>query len=252
MWLKDTRPRRRTLRVMRSASLTALIALAAVGLGACGSTNSSSVISATTGSAATPTSPPPAATTSAPPAPTTATATATTAPATVTTQTITAPGSGGAGLTGTDAAAAGACVGADVRAAAAPPNGATGTIVLGFTLTNRSASACRTYGFPGIGFIATDGSVVDPHAQRTTQDVLGTSLPRHFTIGPGGEASFRVAVHDFNAQGSETGCQRYPAVQIILPDDTATLRVALPNGAVTVCGTPQVTPLQPGTLGTGQ
>ncbi|HET9074592.1 MAG TPA: DUF4232 domain-containing protein [Solirubrobacteraceae bacterium] len=233
---------------MRPVFLTALVALAAAGLSACGSTNSSSVIPAHTATARTTTSVPALTTGTA----TTTAASTATGTATVTTQTITAPGDGGSGLTGTDASAAAACVAADVRAAAAPPNGATGTIVLGFTLTNTSTSTCRTYGFPGIGLISADGSVVDPHAQRTTQDALGTSPLRHFTIGPGGQASFRVAVHDFNAQGSETGCHRYPAVQIILPDDTATLRVTLPNGAVTVCGTPQVTPLQPGTLGTGQ
>ena len=243
------------LGVMRRTHLAAALAVALL-LTACGSTRSSD---ATPGATSTVTivrtrttaTAPPLSTTATPP-PTTATAST---PATVSTATITTPDSGGAGLTtdtGVTTAAAAECVAGDLTPAAVPPNGATGTVVLGFTLTNRSARACVTYGWPGIAFVNSAGSAVATQTTRTSSDILGATPPTRFTIAPGEQASFRITVHDSNDQGGEGGCGSYGTVQIIAPNDTATMQVKLPDGPAEVCGAAAISPLEPGASATGQ
>ncbi|WP_249009571.1 DUF4232 domain-containing protein [Conexibacter sp. DBS9H8] len=205
--------------------------------------------SATTSAGPTGTTPSQPARTGTAPARVTATVTA---PARISTATITNPNSGGTGLTTAAPAGTPACVGADLHAAAVPPNGATGTILLGFTLTNVSAHPCVTYGWPGFSFLESAGVVAPTATTRSTRDILGPTPPRRFIIAPAAEASFRVTVHDTNAQGGEGGCRSYTGVQIIVPNDTAALVTAIPNGPVQSCGTVAVSPLEPGASATGQ
>jgi hypothetical protein len=242
---------------MRRSAIAAAL-LTALTLAACGSTNpgdtsDSSVSSGQASSTVTVPSIP----TVAPPADTNTSTTPTVAttasvPATVTTATITQPNSGGAGLTTETTAASAECVGADLSASAVPPNGATGTVVLGFILKNTSSGACSTYGWPGVAFVNSGGSVVATQTTRTSSDILGSTPPTRFTIPAGAQASFRVTVHDSNDQGGEGGCGSYSTVQIIAPNDTATMRVKLPNGPAEVCGSAAVSPLETGTSATGQ
>lgn len=183
---------------------------------------------------------------------TTSVASTPSSPATVTTATITQPDSGGAGLTTGTAAAAAECTAPDLTVAAVPPNGATGTVVLGFTLTNTGAQACETYGWPGVTFVDSAGNVVTTLTTRTTSDILGSTPPTRFSIASGGEASFRVTVRDSNADGGEGGCGSYSHLQVIAPNDTSAMAVKLPDGAVDVCGAAQISPLEPGSSATGQ
>jgi hypothetical protein len=245
---------RRNLRQMRLRVLV-VAGGAALAVAACGSAQTGDESSPSTR----PTSSAPAHTVAVTPtvpgSDTATTLTVTTSPAsgaTVSTATITQPDSGGAGLTTVTTAAAAQCTAADLTAAAVPPNGATGTVVLGFTLKNTSAQACGTYGWPGIAFVDAAGSAVATQSTRTTADILGSTPPIRFTLPPAGEASFRITVHDSNDQGGEAGCGSYRTVQIIAPDDTATMRVTLPDGPAEVCGAAAISPLEPGTSATGQ
>ncbi len=233
---------------MRATTIVAALC-AALGVAACGGSNPSDNAVTDTGSATTSPTSTAAAPTRSSTSSTPSTGTATT-PTASTPATITRPDSGGAGLT-TDTTAA-ECVAADLTPAAVPPNGATGTVVLGFTLTNASSQSCDTYGWPGIAFVNAAGSVVSTQTTRTTSDILGSTPATKFTIGPGNEASFRLTVHDSNDQGGEGGCGSYSTVQIIAPNDTATMRVKLPDGPIEVCGAAAISPLEPGASATGQ
>jgi hypothetical protein len=173
-------------------------------------------------------------------------------PSSVTTATITAPDSGGAGLTTSTTAVTALCTAADLTAAAVPPNGATGTVVLGFTLSNTGAQPCETEGWPGIAFVDAAGSPVTTPTTRSTRDILGSTPVARLLLSPGAEASFRITVHDSNNQGGEAGCGSYQTVQIIAPDDTATMLVKLPDGPAEVCGAATISPLEAGTSATGQ
>lgn len=138
-----------------------------------------------------------------------------------------------------------ACVAADLSPSFLGSNGATGHVVLSFALRNRSKTACRTYGWPGLQFLAGDGKPVATDTQRTTSDLLGSSPAVPLTLAAGQEASFRVIVADMGAGGGNQGCATAAAVQIIAPDDTATMAVQL-TAPVTECGQATLSPLLAG------
>jgi hypothetical protein len=123
-------------------------------------------------------------------------------------------------------------------------NGATGHIELGFALRNTSSGACHTYGYPGILFLGAGGQPLTTNTTRTTHDFFGSLPLAALTVAPGQEASFRVGTSDVT--GSGPSCTTAHALQVIPPDDTATLRVTLQNGTYE-CGNATVSPLQPGT-----
>ena len=64
------------------------------------------------------------------------------------------------------------------------------------------------------------------------------------TVAPGATVSFRLGVT--HGASSAAGCTTAHALQVIPPNDTATLRVSIPNGAYE-CQTATVSPLAPGT-----
>jgi hypothetical protein len=120
--------------------------------------------------------------------------------------------------------------------------GATGHGELGFALKN-TGQACSTGGYPGIQFLSKDGAALPTTPQRTTSDFFGDLPLQHVSLAPGQTASFRLGVS--HGGGSDTGCSTAYGLQVIAPNDTATLHVAIPNGA-SECGTTTVSPLQPG------
>ncbi|HEY1712173.1 MAG TPA: DUF4232 domain-containing protein [Solirubrobacteraceae bacterium] len=122
--------------------------------------------------------------------------------------------------------------------------GATGHGELGFALKNTGSSACITAGYPGIQFLAQDGSPLPTTPQHTTDDFFGHLPLGKVTLQPGQTASFRLGVS--HGGGSSAPCSTAAALQVIAPNDTATLRVQIPNGA-SECGTTTVSPVQPGT-----
>ena len=71
----------------------------------------------------------------------------------------------------------------------------------------------------------------------------GGGVLQHVSLAPGQTTSFRLGVS--HGGGSDTGCSTAYGLQVIAPNDTAALRVPIPNGA-SECGTTTVSPLQPG------
>jgi hypothetical protein len=211
-----------------------LVVLAAMLLGACGSSsNTASTRPATTTDTVTVSQPASGADA------TTGTSTATsTTPAAISTAT---------GTTSTASAGGDACVAADLTPSFLGGNGATGTVVLTFALTNRSDQSCHTYGWPGVEFLGSGGQALATNAKRTTSDALGTTAPVVLTLAPGKEASFRIITADQGTGAGTAGCVSASELQIIAPDDTATMKVALTNGPVTACGNTTVSPLLAGT-----
>ena len=122
--------------------------------------------------------------------------------------------------------------------------GATGHGELGFAVRNTAASACRTYGYPGVQFLDASGAPLPTRSRRTTVDFAGPVPLEEIVLAPGASASFRLGVTHGNA--SPAGCTTARGLQIYPPDDTATLRTTIPEGAAE-CGTATVSPMRPGT-----
>jgi hypothetical protein len=159
----------------------------------------------------------------------TASSTSTSASATTTRS---SPGSG-----------AGRCVAADLALSFLGQQGATGHGELGFALRNTSAHSCHTFGYPGVLFLSRSGAPLPTASTRTTRDFFGATPVSSFDLAPGAVASFRLGVT--HGISSSAGCTTAAALQVIAPDDTATLRVAIPGGAYE-CGTATVSPLESG------
>ena len=229
--------------VMRT-SLAGAVVLVAVALSGCGGSGGGQTTQGSQPAAATGTGTGSQTTTAATStATTTGTASATTTSATGTaTQAGTQTGnSGGAAVGG---GTANQCKAAGLALSYLGGQGATGHGELGFSLKNTGSSACATGGYPGIQFLAADGSALSTTPQHTTDDFFGHLPLAPLTLQPGQTASFRLGVS--HGGGSSAACSTADALQVIAPNDTATMKVQIPNGA-SECGTTTVSPLQPGT-----
>lgn len=205
---------------MRWTWNVALAGLCALALAACGSSSHTTPSVALTV---------PTTTTS-----TQTTATTTTPPPTTTTGTTTTP------------APSGQCLAAGLQLSFLGGQGATGHGLLGFALKDVSTSECHTFGYPGVQFLDKSGATLPTASTRTTHDYFGNAPLRALTVSAGETVSFRLGVTHIGPNGSQTGCTTAYGLQVIPPNDTATLRVAIPQG-VDECGTATVSPLQPGT-----
>jgi hypothetical protein len=137
----------------------------------------------------------------------------------------------------------GACVAADLALSFLGGQGATGHGELGFLLRNTTAAGCRTYGYPGVQFLDRSGAPLPTASTRTTHDFFGSTPLAALVVAPGASVSFRLGVT--HGAGSSAGCTTAYGLQVIAPDDTATLHVSIPQGAYE-CGTTTVSPLRPG------
>jgi uncharacterized protein DUF4232 len=223
--------------------LIGLGALAAVALAACGgngggqTTQGSQPAAASAGQ--TGTAPAATQTQSQTQSQTTATTSSSAAATTTAAQSDGAQPNGGAGLAGSSSQ----CKASGLALSFLGGQGATGHGELGFALKNTGA-ACSTGGYPGIQFLAKDGSALPTTPQHTTSDFFGDLPLKPLSLQPGQSASFRLGVS--HGAGSATGCSTAYGLQVIAPNDTATLRVQIPDGA-SECGATTVSPLQPGT-----
>jgi hypothetical protein len=216
----------------RTRTLTgALLAALALAVAGCGGSNSAATTShkqASTGSGQAATASTPATTTQ------TATTTSTTAQTTTTTS-----NSGGVPVAGS------ACTAADLTPAFLNSNGATGHVVLAFVLKNTGSASCHTYGYPGVGFLSKSGALLTTNATRTTADFAGHLPESDITLAPGQEASFRMVTSDVGS--SQSDCANAHGLQVIAPDDTATMKTSMPE-AISFCdGKATVSPLVAGT-----
>jgi hypothetical protein len=154
-----------------------------------------------------------------------------------------ASGSGGAGLPASSSGGAPACVASGLALSFLGRQGATGHGELGFAVRNTGASSCSTIGYPGVQFLDAGGAPLPTTPTHTTSDFFGHTSLHMLTIAPGQTVSFRLGVT--HGAGSGAGCTTADALQVIAPNDTATLKTAIPGGA-SECATATVSPVQTG------
>ena len=122
--------------------------------------------------------------------------------------------------------------------------GATGHGEIGVAMRNTGSSICHTFGYPGVLFLGKAGQPLPTVPTHTTHDFFGTAPEIGINVAPGGSVSFRLGVtHGIN--GTQ-GCATAYGLQVIPPNDTATLRATIPGGAFE-CRTVTVSPVRPGT-----
>ncbi len=92
-------------------------------------------------------------------------------------------------------------------------------------------------------FLDGAGAPLPTTPSHTTSDFFGHTALRALTVSPGQTVSFRLGVD--HGVSSTSGCTTAEALQVIAPNDTATLRAAIPDGA-TECASTTVSPLQAG------
>jgi Protein of unknown function (DUF4232) len=218
--------------------LLALTVTAAVLLGGCGGSGSSSSAPGAQPAAATSQ----ARTTST--ASTSAPATTTTTSTTSSASTTAASATSGAGAGGASVAGPGECKASGLSLTYLGGQGATGHGELGFALRNTTQSSCTTGGYPGIQFLDRSGGALPTTPTHTTSDFFGTLPLKPVAVAPGSSFSFRLGVS--HGGGTGAGCTTTYGLQVIPPNDTATLRVGIPGGA-SECGATTVSPVQPGT-----
>lgn len=162
------------------------------------------------------------------------------------TSTATSTSSSSAGTSSQTSSGAGpsGCRASDLALSYLGGQGATGHGLLGFALRNTSSSSCGTVGYPGIQFLDRGGGDLPTTPEHTTHDFFGSAPLRTLVVAPGQTVSFRLGVT--HGASSTSGCVTAYALQVIPPNDTQTLKVAMPDGAYE-CGTATVSPVQPGT-----
>jgi hypothetical protein len=214
------------LRSRRAAALAALAALAAGLVAGCGSSGSG------TGSSTAPA-----------PATRTVTRTATSGHGS-TTASSTSTGASPTPSVQTTASGLSICRAAGVKITYLGGQGATGHGLLGFAMRNTGSAGCTTLGYPGVQFLSRSGATLPTRDIRTTTDFFGTTKLARLTVSPGQSASFRLGVSHGSA--SPKGCVTAGYVQVIPPNDTSTVRIAIPGGVYECGGGVTVSPMQPG------
>lgn len=151
--------------------------------------------------------------------------------------------------TSAGAAASVPCRAANLRLSFVSENDAAGHGLLGFSLKNVGSAPCHTYGFPGVLFLNAHGSALSTIPHHITSDYFGPAPEGEVTIAPGQMASFRIGVTHGAIPGSV--CTTAYGLQVIPPDDTATLRTSFTSGAYE-CRDADVSPIEPGPTAYGQ
>ena len=202
------------------ALLASALVLVAAACGGSGGASTASTTTSTAAAASTPT--------------TTSATTSTAASATTTTATST-----------TTATAIGSppCRAAMLALSFLSQQGGMGHGEIGFQLRNTSGRSCRSYGWPGILFLDRSGAALPTVPHHTTDDFFGSTPAAPLVIAPGSSASFRLDVG--HGVATSNGCATAYGLQVIPPNDTATLRTTIPNGTYE-CRDANVSPLRPG------
>ena len=93
-------------------------------------------------------------------------------------------------------------------------------------------------------FLSVSGAALPTDPRHATIDFFGHTTKRTLIVAPGQTVSFRLTVSHGSVSGA--GCRHAGGVQVIAPNDTATLRVPIPGGADECGGAVTVSPLQVG------
>jgi hypothetical protein len=122
--------------------------------------------------------------------------------------------------------------------------GAAGHGEIGFALKNTGSRTCHTIGYPGILFLDQAGHPLPTAPKHVTSDMAGSVPVVSLDVAPGSQVSFRL----FVTHGAVPGlpCTTAYGLQAIPPNDTATLRVTIPDGGAFECKDATVSPLRPG------
>jgi len=118
-------------------------------------------------------------------------------------------------------------------------NGAAGSIGLRLTFTNRSATACTLFGYPGMGRLSTDRHVIPTTVVRGTSTVVPPEPVRTVLLAPGGHASFFAGYSDVPGGAA---CPRSAYLEVTPPNayDHFTLRVSADVCRATITVSPVV------------
>jgi hypothetical protein len=93
-------------------------------------------------------------------------------------------------------------------------------------------------------FLDRAGRALPTRTTRTTSDFFGHTTLRHIRLVPGDTVSFRAGVTHEATAGAR--CTTAYEVQVIAPDDTATMRVQVSRGGAYECAVATLSPVQAG------
>jgi Protein of unknown function (DUF4232) len=167
----------------------------------------------------------------------------TTSATSATTTTVTSTASTSTSTTTATVAGTPPCRAANLSLSFLGQQGGMGHGEMGFQLRNTGSTSCRTYGWPGIQFLDQNGNALPTIPHHVTTDFFGSSPAVPLVIAAGQSASFRLDVG--HGVATSNGCATAAALQVIPPNDTATLRTSIPNGGYE-CRDANVSPLRAG------
>jgi hypothetical protein len=99
--------------------------------------------------------------------------------------------------------------------------GAAGTIGTVWRVENRSSSACRSFGYPGMDFHTADGWL-DVHVQRGGVAIVNDA-PSSVLVQPGAFLYFMSLWGQIDTNAGP--CKRFDRVKVTLPDNFTSIRV---------------------------
>jgi len=131
--------------------------------------------------------------------------------------------SGGSGSASTASASSRPplCSDKTAKVQAASQQGAAGSIATVWRVENRSSSACRSFGYPGMDFHTADGWL-DVHVQRGGVAIVNDA-PSSVLVQPGTSLYFMSLWGDVDTDAGP--CKRFDRVKVTLPDNFASARV---------------------------
>jgi len=134
---------------------------------------------------------------------------------------------------GSAAAGAPACSSRYLRAGAAQPNGAAGSLYLEITFTNLNNAPCTLFGYPGV--VLARGTPVTPVGAPADRTGGGATT---VTLAPHGVASAQLRIVDaLNFPAAACGPVATTWIQVIPPNQTAPLYVSYTSTGCTKSAT---------------
>ncbi len=124
----------------------------------------------------------------------------------------------------------------------------TGQHTIDLTVRNNSTTTCLADGYPGIGLLGANGSLLSFDYRRGGDQEVTTKGPPRFQLVPGQVAYVRINKYRCDGPAQATGT----SVQFIAPNDTATKQISLPTyPTMEFCGSSgpgsmlDISPLEP-------